>query len=280
MQRRWLLLLVPLATAGVALARPRHHASHAPRAELSAPAECAPGAEAVGADCTTRAEPVGGPCTTGGERAAAHSAEQEFPASGGCAREGAGAAERPSSDVGAAERPSDEAGVAERPSDDARRDAGAPRATVAELLATDLAAAPEQAPAAIHELAARARGTRDHDDAARALTRWLRDETRRDGTGAADARGNVPNIVEALGELGGDLAVRALVDALADDRYELSIKTLIVQELGTLHDPAATAAVARFAAVAERAPVTNDLEAALRDEALAAADETGRLLHH
>jgi hypothetical protein len=144
----------------------------------------------------------------------------------------------------------------------------------ARLEAFDLSAAPDEATAVIHDLAAGG-----GDDAARTLARWLREETRRD---AADARGNVPNLIEALGTVGGDLAVGALLDALDDQRHDLALKTLIVQQLGAIgtSDARALRAVDRFALVAEGTAVHDELDAELRDEALAAADESGRRLRH
>ena len=126
----------------------------------------------------------------------------------------------------------------------------------------------------IHELAR----SDDRDEAARTLARWLREETARD---AADARGNVPNLIEALGEVGNEIASSALVDALEDERHDLASKTLIVQQLARLDHgdrERALPAVMRFARDTEDAPVHDDFEAALRREALAAADETGRRL--
>lgn len=152
-------------------------------------------------------------------------------------------------------------------------DTPAPARTLEELEALDLRVAPDDAPTAIHELAARAHDAtpRERDDAARTLARWLRDEARRD---AADARGNVPNLIEALGEVGGSRAVDALIDALDDSRHDLALKTLIVQQLAALGDPRARAAVSRFETVASNAPVNDDFDAELRNEALATADTT------
>lgn len=139
--------------------------------------------------------------------------------------------------------------------------------------ALDLHAQPEDAPARIHELAAEA----DPDIAARTLTRWLAEESARaNADGSAGARGNVPNLIEALGAVGGDVAMTALAEALEDRSYDLALSTLIVQQLGA-HAPPAS--LARFAARAENAPARDDLEIELREEAIAAADDSGRLAH-
>ena len=156
------------------------------------------------------------------------------------------------------------------------------RVEIARLETLDLGAVPDEAPNAIHDLAALAHdaGRGERDDAARTLTRWLREETRRD---TPDARGNVPNLIEALGALGGDIAVDTLVDALADERHDLALKTLAVQQLGALAeahgDARALRAIDRFTLVAENTAVRDDLDAELRAEAISAAEESGRRLH-
>jgi hypothetical protein len=129
------------------------------------------------------------------------------------------------------------------------------------LAAIDLPANPETAPAVIHSVAEMP----DRDTAARTLARWLREESLRD---TADARGNVPNLIEALGETGGDVARAALIEALEDRSYDLALQTLIVQQLG---ERAPRDSLARFAARAEKAPTDNEFEIELRNEALAAA---------
>jgi hypothetical protein len=111
----------------------------------------------------------------------------------------------------------------------------------------------------------------DHDEAAHKLAALLLDETRRQEE--PDARGNVVNIVEALGTVKSDRAQAALIDALGDDRHDLALKTLIVQELRA---PNARVALQRFYSFAESIHPHDDFEAELRAEALAAADETGR----
>jgi hypothetical protein len=113
------------------------------------------------------------------------------------------------------------------------------------LAAIDLPANPETAPAVIPSVAEMP----DRDTAARTLARWLREESLRD---TADARGNVPNLIEAL----------------EDRSYDLALQTLIVQQLG---ERAPRDSLARFAARAEKAPTDNEFEIELRNEALAAA---------
>ncbi|MBX3228975.1 MAG: hypothetical protein KIT84_41410 [Labilithrix sp.] len=135
----------------------------------------------------------------------------------------------------------------------------------------DLHAHPDTAPALIRAVAELA--LPDRDAAARTLARWLAQESARD---TADARGNVPNLIEALGELGGDVANAALALALEDRSYDLALQTLIVQQLGA---EIPRASLARFAARAANAPARDDLEVELRDEALTAADDSGRLAH-
>lgn len=130
---------------------------------------------------------------------------------------------------------------------------------------SELAAAPELAPTRIHDLARDAKDERERDAAARTLARWLHEETRRD---TRDARGNVPNLIEALGALGGDRAMRTLNDALDDDRHDLALKTLILQQLGEHAD---ARALSRFIAFARRGPVRSDFDAELQTEALATA---------
>lgn len=141
------------------------------------------------------------------------------------------------------------------------------------LAASDLAKEPEVAPAIIHalaSLAAQGNGA-DHELAGKTLARWLREESRR---GARDASGNVVNIVEALGDLGGDAAVIALIDALedADRMLDLPLQTTTVQRLGVLGDRRALPAIERFATRVEKLPRSDDaFERELQDEATSAA---------
>jgi hypothetical protein len=143
----------------------------------------------------------------------------------------------------------------------------------------EIRVAVDQAPV-LHELAADPDGAADairsvaeanDDDAARKLAAWLAEETRRQEE--PDARGNVVNLVEALGAVKSDRAQAALIDALGDDRHDLALKTLVVQQLRA---PAARPALQHFSRFAELIQPHDDFEAELRAEALAAADETGR----
>jgi len=138
------------------------------------------------------------------------------------------------------------------------------------LAGVELAREPASAPTIIHATASLgARGSVvDQRFAAKTLARWLREESRRDGK---DAAGNVPNLVEALGDLGGREAVDALSAALDSGALDLSVETLAVQRLAALGDERAQASVARFAERAAAAAADDDFDRELRDEAIAAA---------
>jgi len=143
------------------------------------------------------------------------------------------------------------------------------RATPVEPHATEVAApiAPLEAKALSDEASATIESTADVP----LLTRWLHEET------ARGANGNVVSLVEALGRAG---AIDTLIEALDDDRHDLALKTLIVQQLGQFGDLRAARAVADFATLAKNAPIENEFDLELRTEALTAADETGRRLRN
>lgn len=149
-------------------------------------------------------------------------------------------------------------------------------ASVPALARTDLARSPGAAPTVIHGLARLAvQGNGEHVPlAASTLARWLKEERVREGN---DAAGNVPNLVESLGALGGHEAVDAfveLLDARDGTRNDLAIETLTVQQLAGLGDASAKAAVTRFQArVRAQAPSEDAFERELQTEALAAATE-------
>lgn len=145
------------------------------------------------------------------------------------------------------------------------------------LTQAELAKEPEAAPAIIHGVASLAVQGRDSDRAlaGKTLSRWLREEQKRD---TRDAQGNVVNIVEALGDLGGDEAVTSLIDVL-DHEPDLALQTTAADRLATLGDPRALPAVDRFVArLASRPEPADDFEKELRAEAIkTAADAKARL---
>ncbi len=145
--------------------------------------------------------------------------------------------------------------------------------TLGDLEKFELARDPATAPTVIHTIAllgASAEGPK-REEAAGTLQRWLRDELRREGP---DVVGNVSNIVEALGDVGGTRAVDALVAALDQATIALHVQTLAVMKLGELGDPRARGAVERFATRVAALPVSEGIDEELRVEAIAAARTT------
>jgi HEAT repeat protein len=138
------------------------------------------------------------------------------------------------------------------------------------LAAVELPSEPASAPTIIHAMANLvARGTSgDQKLAARTLSRWLEEEANRDGR---DAAGNVPNLVEALGDIGGRDAIDALIAALDGGHLDLSVQTLTVERLAALGDVRARAAVVRFSERLSAMSAGDDFERQLRDEAIAEA---------
>jgi hypothetical protein len=137
----------------------------------------------------------------------------------------------------------------------------------------ELARDPGAAPTVIRAIAllgASAEGER-RDDAASTLARWLRDEMKREGP---DTSGNVSNIVEALGDIGGEKAIDALGAALDRADLALHVETLAVQKLGELGDTRARAPVERFAKRVAMLPPTDGIDEELRVEAVAAGRTT------
>lgn len=136
----------------------------------------------------------------------------------------------------------------------------------------DLKSDPEAAPTVIHAVAILGGSADDatRDRAARTLSSWLRTERSRDGL---DALGNVSNLVEALGNVGGPDAVEALSAALDRGDLGLHVEALATMKLAELGDRRARGAVQRFAARAEALPPTDGLPEELRVEAIAAAHD-------
>jgi HEAT repeat protein len=129
---------------------------------------------------------------------------------------------------------------------------------------------PDTAPTVIHAVAllGASAGGAERDRAARTLASWLREEMKREGV---DALGNVSNLVEALGNVGGPDAVDALTTALDRGDLELHVQTLAIMKLGELADGRARGAVERFAQRVATLPASEGLEEELRVEAIAAA---------
>jgi hypothetical protein len=145
--------------------------------------------------------------------------------------------------------------------------------TLDDLEKFELARDPETAPTVIHAVAllgASAEG-KQREGAAGTLERWLRDELKRDGP---DVLGNVSNIVEALGDVGGRQAVDALGAALDRGEIALHVQTLAVQKLGELGDAHARGPVERFARRVGSMPPGEGLDEELRVEAIEAARAT------
>lgn len=148
------------------------------------------------------------------------------------------------------------------------------------LTRSELAKEPEAAPAIIHGVASLAVQGSDADRAlaGKTLSRWLKEERGRD---TRDAQGNVVNVIEALGDLGGDEAVTSLIEVL--DRFDreddLALQTTAAERLATLGDRRALPAVERFEARVTRSPEPDDeFQKELRAEAIkTAADARARL---
>ena len=145
--------------------------------------------------------------------------------------------------------------------------------TLDDLEKFELARDPETAPTVIHAVAllgASAEGPK-REGAAGTLDRWLHDEMRRDGP---DVLGNISNLVEALGDVGGREAVDALGAALDRAEIGLHVQTLAVEKLGELGDARARGPVERFATRVGAMPQAEGLDEELRVEALEAARST------
>ena len=145
--------------------------------------------------------------------------------------------------------------------------------TLGELSRFDLKRDPETAPTVIHAVAllGAAADGKKRDDAAGTLAGWLRDEMKREGP---DVPGNISNLVEALGNVGGSSAADALARALDGQGLPLHVETLAVMKLGELADSSARGAVERFAQRVEGLPPAEGLDEELRVEAIAAARTT------
>jgi hypothetical protein len=153
-------------------------------------------------------------------------------------------------------------------------DRGAVKALPA-LLATDLAREPEAAPTIIHGVAklAKEAAPGERAVAAKTLAKWLAEETKRH---EPDAEGNVPNLVEALSSVGGPEARAALAETLRDGKVDLSVQTLIAQELGKSADPAQMTAARAFLARVAAMPQADGIDEELRKEAIEAANQAIR----
>jgi len=140
-----------------------------------------------------------------------------------------------------------------------------------ELLARDVARDPEVAPTLITVTAELARKAEpaQRTAATQKLSDWLRSESAREG---ADARGNVAQLVEALGAMNTPEAVPALVEALEGDRLPLHVETVAVDGLAQLGDTSARAAVEQFRARLAANPAPTGFELELHHEAEIAAD--------
>ena len=221
--------------------------------------------------------------STASTRAAGPSASPDLagsPLASGDARRAADAAASPSDDT----TPPNERIVALRrglaSQDEATRIAAVEAAvsvtaveTLDDLEKFELARDPETAPTVIHAVAllgASAEGAK-REGAAGTLDRWLHDEMRRDGP---DVLGNISNLVEALGDIGGREAVDALGAALDRAEIGLHVQTLAVQKLGELGDARARGPVERFATRVGAMPQAEGLDEELRVEALEAARTT------
>lgn len=141
------------------------------------------------------------------------------------------------------------------------------------LLATDLSREPEAAPMLIQSVAKLAQNASPNEkaDAAKTLGKWLGEESKRH---EADAQGNVPNLVEALGQIGGPEATAALTQALQSGKLDLSVETLVAQTLTEKGgNTQSLEAVQQFLDRAEKLPPGQGIEEELRVEALQAAKQ-------
>jgi hypothetical protein len=141
------------------------------------------------------------------------------------------------------------------------------------LLATDLSREPEAAPMLIQSVAKLAQEASPNEkaEAAKTLGKWLGEESKRH---EADAQGNVPNLVEALGQIGGPEATAALTQALQSGKLDLSVETLVAQTLTEKGGNAQSLeALQQFLSRAEKLPPGQGIEEELRVEALQAAKQ-------
>ena len=139
------------------------------------------------------------------------------------------------------------------------------------LLATDLSADPELAPTVIATVAtlANAGDAATRAETARQLGQWLRSESARD---AADARGNLAVLVEQLGELDSPAATAALADALESDRLPVHVATVAVQGLARFGDARVLRAAEHFRDRLAQLPAASGFEGELHDEAVHATE--------
>lgn len=215
------------------------------------------------------AAPVPSATTGGGAPGSTIEREAPSPVAPVAPAEGAVVAVDPAAAVTAALRAEDD--VAKIAAVQTAVDRGAVKALPA-LLATDLSREPEAAPTIIHGVAKLAKEAPPNErlQATKTLAKWLSEETKRH---EPDAEGNVPNLVEALSAVGGPEARAALAETLRDGKVDLSVQTLIAQELGKSADPAQIAAARVFLDRVAAMPPAEGIDEELRKEAIAAAQK-------
>jgi hypothetical protein len=154
---------------------------------------------------------------------------------------------------------------------------GAQVQVLPELFAFDVPRDPEVAPTLIAVTAELARQAEPSQRTAAALKLgdWLRSESARD---ASDARGNVAQLVEALGAIDTPEAAPALIEALRGKRLPLHVETVAVDGLARLGDASAREAVEQFRARLTQTPPPAGFELELHQEAAQAADRALALL--
>lgn len=262
---RWTKLLVCAASTGALLGAAAHalcgHVSEATAARAPAPDAATAAAKDIPIE-------IFAPATGAAGTAAATSP--------GAATDAATSAAEPDVDPTSATRLADVLAT-----DDDRAKIAAVRAAAARsdgealgvLTAIDLPREPAAAPtiiAAVGRLGA-AGGAGDRRSASDALARWLDAESRRP---EADAVGNVPNLIEALGATGGPESAEALARALDGGRLDVPLSTLATRQLGAIGDARARPAVERFGARLRALPDASGIEAELHAEAEVAVHET------
>jgi hypothetical protein len=136
--------------------------------------------------------------------------------------------------------------------------------------ARDLADVPDTSATVIHAVAqlGAAGSASERVVAARTLGSWLTQESAKE---SALAAANVPNLVEALGELGGPEARVQLVALLDGAAAETSIQTLAVEQLEKAENPRERGAIERYLARLEQQAALPGIEGELRNEGIAAA---------
>lgn len=108
------------------------------------------------------------------------------------------------------------------------------------------------------------------DAAVRSLSHWLSQAAEAEGD---DHRGQMALIIEVLGEIGGDRAVRTLIDVLQNPNMPLQTQTLAVQSLGRIGAAGARAALDRFRDRLSERRATSEFEAAMVRDAVRASEQ-------